>query len=323
MRRILTGIFILAAAAAASAQTPSKRAQVAITNAPPGINIDIFMDGGKVQTAVVTPQGTSEISLDFLSLGKPQAQVYIETCRDGQRVHIISDGTNVPTEEGCNRRPVGAPFGLNCGKLTLNWSQLGIKVACGSITRNPYVWGGALVTLGGGVALTAGGGGGSSAVSTQPTPPVTVVPPLSTNQSTPVATPTPPVQTPTPTTTTPAIVPESGTYAVTGCQVGADPFNEERVIGLCQARQFTISASGGGASISGPPLPSGIGGTLSADFSLTVNGRINTVGTGTPATWDTTLKFTASKAITVTISVTVNVGGSNRTIPYSLTAAKP
>jgi hypothetical protein len=259
MRKTLITVFILSIAVAASAQTAKKPAQVTITNAPPGLNIDIFMDGGKVQTAVVNQEGTSDLSLDFLSLGKPQGQVYIETCKDGQRIHIISDGTNVPTAEGCDRRPAGVPFGLSCGKLTLNWSQLGIKVSgCGGSTTK-WVLGGAGIVVGGGVIGLAGGGSSSPASATATpqvaAPPVAAPAPAATPA--PAANPAPvpapaPTPAPSPAPTTPATIDATGRYPVISCRVVSDPTNYENNMRLCSTlTQIEASASSGGVTFTG------------------------------------------------------------------------
>ena len=162
MRRILTGIFILAIASTALAQPAAKPAQIVVNNATPGINIDIFLDAGKVQTATVNQQGSTTLDLDFLSLGKPKGQVYIETCRDGQRIRIVSDGTTVPDEEGCNRKPVGVLFTFTCTKkITINFAAAKASFAgCVTIWTNKWVLigtGGVITSL----AVTSGGGGSS------------------------------------------------------------------------------------------------------------------------------------------------------------------
>jgi hypothetical protein len=192
------------------------------------------------------------------------------------------------------------------------------------LVKKPWVY------VAGGVAATAplwiGGGDSPAPPATGAQPQQPVAPPVS---NTPVA-PVPPVAAPSPAPAPApqpqppiAVVPESGPFDVTGCQVGPDPFSEESVIGLCRLRQIIVSASGGGASISGAPLPPGVGGTLSGDASFSVTGRINTVGNGTPASWDVSVRFPTAKSMSVAASVTVNVNGSSRSIPYSLTAVKP
>lgn len=310
MRKILNAILVLAIAVAASAQTAKKPAQVTITNAPPGLNIDIFMDGGKVQTAVVDPQGTTEISLDFLSLGKPQGQVYIETCKDGQRIHIISDGTNVPTAEGCDRRPVGVPFGLSCGKLTLNWSQLGIKVSgCGGSTTK-WVIGGAGVLVGGGVIGLAGGGSSSSAAVTA-TPQVTVAPaatpaPVAAPAPAPAPSPTPaPAPMPAP---VPATIEFGGRFSVTSCRVVTDPTNYENNMRLCATlTQIDVSASGGGATFTGNATNfirfGGSVNTTTGTFALGATGTIGPTS-GVAATFGGSV--TAAGRLTGTYDVGTN-----------------
>lgn len=330
MRNILTGIFILAITSAASAQAAKPPAQIVLNNATPGINIDVFLDAGKVQTVKVDPKGTTGFDLDFLSLGKPQGQVYIETCKDGQRVRIISDGTTVPDEDGCNRKPVGAVFTFTCTKkITINFAAAKASFAgCAPIYTNKWV----LTAVGGAVtsiAIVAGGGSNSpsilpttafvnstgntsSSVVTVVTPAAPVAPPAAAPVTPPVAT-APVVVTINPT----------GTWRVTGCTVGSDPRSHESVVQLCRILQFLVDASGTGFDITalGTAFPR-FGGPLNTTtgaWSLTAT---STISGSIPATWTGRGTFGTTTA-DMTIVMTVTVNGITDSVTYTYTLAKP
>ena len=252
MNRILTGVLVLAIhtmASAASAQNAPRPAQVIVNNAPAGINIDIFLDAGKVQTVAVNQQGSTGFTLDFLSLGKPQGQVYIETCRDGVRIRVVSDGTNVGTDEGCERRPVGVPFTFTCtNKITINFAAArGSFAGCGPWYTNKIVLAGIAVTGGGIVIGTTGGGSSSAPVAAAPTIPINTIPVTPTNNT---STTPPTVVVPVPTVGNP-----NGTHVIATCAVGTDNGNHNVVLRFCdQVRQLVISASNGGMSVTASTL---------------------------------------------------------------------
>jgi hypothetical protein len=173
MRNVITSFIVAVVAAAAPllAQTPPKAAQIVVNNAPAGINIDIFLDAGKVQTVPVNQQGTAAFNLDFLSMGKPQGQLYVEVCKDGQRIRVVSDGATVPEDEGCNRKPAGVVFTFTCThKITLNFAAAKASFAgCGSMLTNKWTW----VAVGAGatgVAVGASGGDSYSSSSSSAAP---------------------------------------------------------------------------------------------------------------------------------------------------------
>jgi hypothetical protein len=174
MRNVFLGLIVAVATAAMPvlAQPAPKPAQIVVNNAPAGINIDIFLDAGKVKTVPVNQQGTAAFNLDFLSMGKPQGQLYVEVCKDGQRIRVISDGVTVPEDQGCNRKPVGVIFTFTCtNKITLNFSAAKASFAgCGSTLTNKWTW----VAVGAGVTgVAVGAGGGGSSSSTTSSTPVT------------------------------------------------------------------------------------------------------------------------------------------------------
>lgn len=194
MRRILTGIGLLVVAGSASAQPAAKPAQIIVNKALAGINIDIFMDAGKVQTVPVSQQGTAAFALDFLSPAMPQGQLYVEVCKDGQRLRVISAGANIPEDQGCSRKPVGVPFTFTCTrKITVNFAEARASFAgCGSILTNKYAWTGVGVGLTG---LLVGVGGDSSsppAATTNLPPSVTSPTPTTVTSQNTSTQPTPP-----------------------------------------------------------------------------------------------------------------------------------
>ena len=321
MRIVLTGILVLGIASQAAAQSVPKPAQLVVNNAPAGINIDIFIDAGKVQTATVSQQGSTTIELDFLSLGKPQGQIYVETCKDGQRIRIVTDGTVVPTDEGCNRKPVGVAFPFGCAKkLTVNFTLLKVNVGgCGTIWTNKLVLIGAGVVVTG-VAVTSGGGSSPTAVA-QPQPTIPL-PTISTSQNTtPVATVpvTPPVTVTPPSTVT---INPTGTWRVSGCSIGSDPRQHELIVQLCRIAQFIVDATGSGFDITAPgtafPRFGGPLNTTTGAWQLTAS---TTVGGSVPATWTGRGTFAASTA-DMTVVMTVTVNGATDSVTYTFALVK-
>lgn len=273
MRRTLIGLMGAAwmvSASIAAAQT----ATLKVASATPGMNIDLFIDAGKVGIVIVDPKGEGAFDLDLLSLGKPTGQLYIETCKDGQRVRIVTDGTIVPTEEGCNRKPIGVLFTFTCTKrITLNFAAAKASFGgCGSMWTNEWVW----VAIGGvasTVAVTAGGGGSSSVAPAAVTPPV-VAAPAATN-TTPTLTPTPAAPAPAP---GPATIDAGGAYDVGICTVVFDPASHNNVLRLCElVRQILASASNGGVTFTANAPWVTIGGTYNTttgEFNLSTTGVV-------------------------------------------------
>jgi len=273
---------MFAMATPALAQTAPKPTQIIVNNAPAGINIDIYLDAGKVQTAVVNQQGSTGFDLDFLSLGKPQGQIYIETCKDGVRIRVISDGTTVPDDEGCNRKPVGVAFTFTCtGKITINFKDAkGSFAGCGTVWTNKWFLTGLGIAGGGILATTAGGGDTPPpAVAQQPAaPPVANTPAA---PQTPAAPPAPGPSAPQPSPTVPN---PDGRWTITSCQVTDDNGNHNSTLQFCSRNQsMTISASNGGMSIVAAiiwGLATGSYNTATGEFALGTPGPLS----GTPFT---------------------------------------
>lgn len=336
MRRILCGLIgiaIVATATAALAQTPAaKPAALKLTHATPGMNIDVYMDSGKAGTISIGSNGEGELDLDFLSLGKPKGQVYIETCKDGQRIRIISDGTTVPNEDGCNRKPVGVLFTFTCtGKITINFAAAKASFAgCANLFTTPKFLG---PTLGGlvvtGFVVSRDGSTPSAPVSASPTPAATVTSALPTIVATPVTPPAaaPAPSAPAPTTPAPPTVGSPvGTQTVGSCAVGSDPGLHNAVLRFCElVRQLTIIGSTPGLM---NVQATAVWFPLSGPYDQT-SGRFDLSGTSTLSGTTLTgvlLRFSGTIDSAGNMTGTVTIGGQGlpggQAITYNITTRK-
>lgn len=320
-RRLSFAAVLAVLAANAWAQAP---AHIVVNNAPAAVNIDIFLDAGKVHTVPIGQQGTAGFDLDFLSLGKPQGQLYIETCKDGQRIRIISDGTTVPTDEGCNRKPVGVLFTFTCTKkITLNFAAARASFAgCGTFLTRREVYIPVLVAVGGTLVSTAGGGDDTS------TPSVSVQQqPVANAPAAPVAPsiPAPTAPAPSPTPTTPAVGNPGGRQIIATCTVGSDPGSHNAVLQFCsQLRELAVSASNGGMTITGTVIWVTVGGsynTTTGAFSLSTTGPL--AGTSFTAV---AFSFVGAIDANGNMQGTVTIGGAGlpggQAITYTITTRK-
>lgn len=322
MRNVVRFLLIVGSVAIASAALAQngKPAQIIINNAPPSINIDVFIDAGKVQTAQVNQQGTTGFTLDFLSLGKPSGQMYVEVCKDGQRIRVISDGVNIPEDEGCNRKPIGAAFTFTCtNKITLNWAQAkGSFGGCGSFLTNKAF----LIPVGAVIGTTPFLFGGDNSPDTF----------AARNVSNDIVTaqlpgPTPQQpqtpQTPQTPQEPPALPSPAGNWRADRCTVGADPRAHESVVHLCNVSNYTVSASNGGLGVTAAsPFPPRIGGSYNATtgaFGEFTSDSI--VGSNVPAIWAVRGVFTAT-TMTLTVTMTVTVNGSTDSVTYTITLVR-
>jgi hypothetical protein len=111
MRKILTSAFAATAIAVllpglAAAQGP----QSALVSIQPAASLDVVLfdaaNAGKVVARTdARGKGTIQVAA-LLNIGK--LAVVDETCTDGTRVLLVSEGTQVPSEEGCHHRRIGA-----------------------------------------------------------------------------------------------------------------------------------------------------------------------------------------------------------------------
>ena len=311
---------MVAVASAAPAQTSPKPAQIIVNNAPAGINIDVFLDAGKVQTAAVNQQGSTGFDLDFLSLGKPQGQVYIETCKDGVRIRVLSDGTIVPTDEGCDRKPVGVPFTFTCThKITINFAAAkGSFAGCGTFLTSKTFW----IPVGGVVGSIPfwGGDGTPPGPGTVNQPPA--VPPVANTPTPAPAAPTPAPQQP----QTPTVPDPGGRWIFVSCTVGSDPGNHNVVLRFCsQNTEITISYSNGGMGLQAVTIWVTVSGPYDSNsraFDYFRNGPLS--GTSFPAV-DFRVAGTIDAAGTgMTITITIGGGGlpGNQAITYNVVLRK-
>src|SRR5687767_12181020 len=141
---------------------------VQITGAAPGLNLELFVNAGKVADVPISPDGEGSWVLDLGNLGKTRMQVTVEQCEDGrqvQRVYFSGPGVTIPQDSKCKRRLAGAAWWSDCGvtRITLDVRKLGMRViGCGSMWTEPKVYapvGGAIVVAG---LVLAGGGGDSN-----------------------------------------------------------------------------------------------------------------------------------------------------------------
>lgn len=197
---------------------PPSQLPMQFTGATPGINLELFMNAGKIADVTINTNGEGSSILDFSNLGKVQLQVYVDVCQDGKVVKVlVVTGKPTPEDKNCRRRIVGGAWWSDCGvtRITLDLTKFGMRViGCGSFITSPkgLATVGAAIVVGG--LLIAGGGGDSTSVAT--TPPATTTPPTTT---TPPPTTTPPTTTPPvtpPTNTTVPPVPVDFTVSMTG-----------------------------------------------------------------------------------------------------------
>ena len=194
---------------AAQPTAPPAQLPVQITGATPGVNIELFINAGKVGDVTVAANGDATSILDLSNLGKVKLQVFVDVCRDGQVVKVmVVAGQPAAEDSNCRRRILGGAWWSDCGvtRLTLDLTRFGMRViGCGSLYTEPKFYGpvGGAIVVGG--LLIAGGGESTTGISSTPTPPVSTTPPSTTP---PVTTPpvtTPPVAAPPTNTTVPSV----------------------------------------------------------------------------------------------------------------------
>jgi len=209
---------------AQAAKTVPSNVPVEFSGGTPGLNLELFINNGKVADTTVNAQGTASSILDFSNLGKAQVHIYIDDCQDGKTVKVMVAAGQQAEDNGCKRRFVGAGWWNDCGvtRISIDLRKFGAHVVgCGSFFTQPKGYlttGGALVA---GLFLTQVGGGStttfastpvttstSNTVSSQPT---IVIPPIAPTPTTNTTTPTP-TQPTTPTTPIDYAVTVTGGY---------------------------------------------------------------------------------------------------------------
>lgn len=277
------------------------------TGGTPGVNVELFLNSGKVADVPLDAQGAGTSILDLGNLGKVHLQVYVDVCQDGKLVKVlVADGQPAPEDQGCKRRIAGGAWWSDCGvtRITLDLTKFGTRViGCGSLYTQPKFYGpvgGALVVGG----LLLGGGGGDSD-STFVTAPITL-PSVTTSTNTTAANP--------PVVTTPTMPPMQPidfgiTFSGTAWDHAIGVSGQSDACGLfltspAQANvPFTITTTGPGvvqSTVTGTTTSSGMG-----RFRV----RINLFGSYT-----FTVNVTSS-GVAKTGTGTVNVTSANNTCP--------
>ncbi len=272
--------------AAQRGSTPgAKPIPVAVANGAPGVNIEFYLNAGKLADTTVNATGTANWLLDIGNLGKTRVDSYVDVCKDGKVVQVkfvTGNGQAPPEDEGCDRRVAAVSFQSDCGVISINldFRNFAAKViGCGIKLTDKKV-----LTTAGGVALgavllTVGGGGGGAAavpatgagVPQSPTVNPTVIVPAPVQNTTPIADPLPPP----PTQTTLDL---TGTYDVGSCAVILDRAAHEAVLRLCSLlRQLLANASNGSVTFRGDSpwvTISGTYNTQTGEFSLSTSGSV-------------------------------------------------
>ena len=295
--------------AASQQNPPPSQLPMQFTGATPGINLELFLNAGKVADVTIGTNGEGSSILDISNLGKVQLQVYVDVCQDGKVVKVlVVAGKPTPEDKNCRRRIVGGAWWSDCGvtRITLDLTKFGMRViGCGSILTEPKFYGpvGGAIVVGG--LLIAGGGDSPTSVAT--TPPATTAPPTST---TPPATTTPPTTTPPatpPTTPTPPATPVEFTVTLTPSY--NHPGGSTSI--ACVLIVTTPPAAAGAYTVtfSGPGVQSGgsQSGTLNAAGRAVAQAIINAFGN-----YGMSVSVTFS-GVTRTATGSVNVQAPNST----------
>jgi hypothetical protein len=258
---------------------PPSQLPMQFTGATPGLNLELFLNAGKVADVTIGANGEGSSILDLSNLGKVQLQVYVDVCQDGKVVKVlVVAGKPTPEDKNCRRRIVGGAWWSDCGvtRITLDLTKFGMRViGCGSFitSRNGLLTTGGAIVVGG---LLIAGGGDSTSVTTAP-PAVTTTPTTPTAPTTPV-TPTPPPTNTTVTvpidftvTLTPGYTHPGGSTSIACFTIIAT------AVGNAPALNQTASYTG---SITGPGVVSGgtFAGNLNASGRAVAQAVINSFG---------------------------------------------
>lgn len=266
---------------------------VEFSGGTPGLNLELYINNGKVADATVNPQGTASSFLDFSNLGKVEVHIYVDECQDGKTVKVMVAAGQTAEDNGCKRRFVGAPWTTTCGvtRITINLHDFRAHtVGCGGFFTEPKGIGTLAGIAGGGLLVAlAGGGSDTTVTASTPTPTPTATTSTTTTTTTTTTTPTTPVAPP-PTTTIPVTPPVNQTtdFSVTGGAGSWEHTNPGVSSTLCGRfattpvmanAPFLATISGPGASqpnVSGTTNAAGIGlfrSTIVAfgGYSVTIN----------------------------------------------------
>ena len=270
------------------------------TGGTPGVNLELFVNAGKVADVTIGANGTGSSILDISNLGKVQLQVYVDVCQDGKVVRVLVVAGQPKPEDNCKRRIVGAAWWSDCGvtRITLDLTKFGMRViGCGPFYTNPkYV-----IPIAGGLALIpiVGGGGGNG---------------NTTFVSVPITTPTAPTNTTgttTPRVTTPAPAPTPVEYSVTLTSSYNHPGGSTSVACILIVTAPPQAAGTYVVTFSGPGIVSGgsASGSLNSAGRAIAQAIINAFGSYTANVSVT------SSGVTRTAIGSINVVAANSTCP--------
>lgn len=282
-------------------RTVPANAPINFSGGAPGLNIELYINNGKVADLTVNQQGTANGFLDFSNLGKAEVRVYVDECQDGKTVKVMVTPGQAAEDNGCKRRIAGGAFWTDCGKLklTIDLRKFGLHVVnCGNFfTSTPGLAteGGvgavALLTLLSGgsdtpvFASTPAPSTGSPATGTTPTntgAPSSGTPSSGTPGSGTPTTGTPTTGTPTtgtPTTGTPATPPPVSLGTVVICVAHSTGFSTLRITFISNQNNtgFTVTTSGPAVqqpTVSGTTNASGAG---SANVNIGLFGSYSSI----------------------------------------------
>jgi len=297
----------IAAQQPAAGASGSGSVPIQFTGGTPGVNLELFVNNGKVADVTISATGTGASILEISNLGKVQLQVYIDVCQDGKTVRVLVVAGQPKPEDNCKRRIVGGAWWSDCGvtRITIDLTKFGMRViGCGAFYTNPKY----LIPIGGGLALIPIlGGGGGNGNTTFVSVPITT-PTTATNTT---VTTTPPVTTPAP-APAPAPTPTPVEFTVTITATGWDHVQPGVASDGCGRVMSTPGQAGGTFTVTttGPGVvqPT-VTGTLNAAGVATFRVRINQFGAYT-----FTVSVT-SGGVTRTATGTVNVTSASGTCP--------
>ena len=182
----------MAAQQPAAGATGPSALPIQFSGGTPGVNLELFLNAGKVADVTINSSGQGASVLDLSNLGKVQLQVYVDVCQDGKTVRVLVVAGQPIAEDNCKRRVVGGAWWSDCGvtRITLDLTKFGMRViGCGSFFSENKMW--LIPVVAGGAVVPFLGGGGDS-------PSSTFTPTTFQNTTTTVTNPTTPVTNPTP-----------------------------------------------------------------------------------------------------------------------------
>lgn len=271
----------LAAQQPAAGATGPGAVPIQFSGGTPGVNLELFINAGKVADVTINSSGQGASVLDLSNLGKVQMQVYVDVCQDGKTVRVLVVSGQPPPEDNCKRRIAGAAWWSDCGvtRITLDLTKFGTRIiGCGSFMSENRNW---LIPVGAGavaIPFIAGGGGDSTSVST----PITTTSTTTTTTTTTTTQPTVPVvppTTPTNTTVPAPTVTATGTYRCVACSIRSDVSNHNPTLRVCDVLTNTFNVVEGSLTIRHPSPFIDVTGT---NYNTT-SGAFDISGTGTVA----------------------------------------